>query len=939
MSSNFPVNLDNFNNPTSEDYLDTPGVEHSAQHSNANDAVEALEIKVGINNSAVPTSLDYKVTALQAAIASAITSLTAGGSLRTGSVNLDSIYAQITDLSTKQPLDSDLTAIAALSTTTYGRALLTLANATSLTALLNTATGSLNGLMSAADKTAFNALGATYQPLDSDLTSIAALTTTSYGRAFLALANAAAGRAALGLGTASTSASTDFAAKVDFDALASTIGVTGGRVYVENHGAIADGKLISDGAVSSGSTSFTSAAGGFTTSDTGKTISIAGADVAGAALITTVTYVNATTLTLAVAASTTVSAKPALMWLTDNSAAIEAAILKLVTMGGGTLVFGSGVYVVSRTILTAWSSVRVCINLMKRDNIKVQGAGIGATTVALMPGSVGSGEDWHVFGIRESQNFAISDLTIYGSWQLLTGAGGNEHMHGIMLQSSKVGSLARVNIIDVRGDCIQFLGNNPAIDRFPTVSDISVVDCNFINFRRDALSWQRNATRILISHCYMLSSAVGGNSCIDMEPTGVGPVTDVEISDCYMQDNNQTPAQVSLSGNSGTEPAARIQFLRNTVIGGCCSTVDIADSKIEGNTFLPAHATAPLLLFSKSTERVRIANNRIVSPVGGTGDVLRLVTAVSRYPNAVTIEGNIIEVNGAGNAILFDTPQDDILVLNNRIIGGATAGALTAIQMGGNGLTGANHYNWAVRGNVVRNFVTGILAKVYDTAEPLTGLRITDNDVSDNRGTPAAVTGIQVTRGTGSARFATNVIMGNNEIGPEVTTPTNISSLILWYLVGGNQGGRGWYVVINGTPEGVVSANIGSLCSDATNGNFYRKASGTGNTGWVLQPGASLASTTQTVDYTLALADVASVVEVNKATAQTTTIPTNATVAFPIGTIIELYQQGVGQITVSASGGVTLRAPGGAKSRAQFSTISLRKRATDEWVVSGDVAV
>lgn len=49
-----------------------------------------------------------------------------------------------------------------------------------------------------------------YQPLDSDLTSIAALTTTSYGRAFLALADAAAGRTALGLGTAATSASGDF---------------------------------------------------------------------------------------------------------------------------------------------------------------------------------------------------------------------------------------------------------------------------------------------------------------------------------------------------------------------------------------------------------------------------------------------------------------------------------------------------------------------------------------------------------------------------------------------------------------------------------------------------------------------------------------------------------------------------------------------------------
>lgn len=54
------------------------------------------------------------------------------------------------------------------------------------------------------------ALSSVYQPLDSDLTAIAALSTTSYGRAFLALANAAAGITALGLGTAATQASSAF---------------------------------------------------------------------------------------------------------------------------------------------------------------------------------------------------------------------------------------------------------------------------------------------------------------------------------------------------------------------------------------------------------------------------------------------------------------------------------------------------------------------------------------------------------------------------------------------------------------------------------------------------------------------------------------------------------------------------------------------------------
>lgn len=87
--------------------------------------------------------------------------------------------------------------------------------------------------------------------------------------------------------------------------------------------------------------------------------------------------------------------------------------------------------------------------------------------------------------------------------------------------------------------------------------------------------------------------------------------------------------------------------------------------------------------------------------------------------------------------------------------------------------------------------------------------------------------------------------------------------------------------------------------------------------------------------YTLVLADAGKVVEISNASAITVTVPTNASVAFPIGTVIEVFQLGAGQITI-AVGSITLRAPGGAKTRVQYSTLSLRKRATDEWVVTGD---
>lgn len=107
-----------------------------------------------------------------------------------------------------QPLDSDLSAIAALATTSYGRAFLALADAAAARAALSlgTAATSATGDFDAAGAAA--AAQAASQPLDSDLTAIAALTTTSFGRALLALADAAALRTAAGLGTLATQSGT-----------------------------------------------------------------------------------------------------------------------------------------------------------------------------------------------------------------------------------------------------------------------------------------------------------------------------------------------------------------------------------------------------------------------------------------------------------------------------------------------------------------------------------------------------------------------------------------------------------------------------------------------------------------------------------------------------------------------------------------------------------
>lgn len=66
MATSFPTSKDNLSNPEATDVL----VGHAQQHSNENDAIEALQTKVGIDNSTDVNSLDYKVSELESLVTS-----------------------------------------------------------------------------------------------------------------------------------------------------------------------------------------------------------------------------------------------------------------------------------------------------------------------------------------------------------------------------------------------------------------------------------------------------------------------------------------------------------------------------------------------------------------------------------------------------------------------------------------------------------------------------------------------------------------------------------------------------------------------------------------------------------------------------------------------------------------------------------------------------
>jgi hypothetical protein len=65
MAISFPEELDVLTNPSSDNPVSNPS--HSQQHADANDAIEALQAKVGVDDSEVTTSIDYRIRALEGA--------------------------------------------------------------------------------------------------------------------------------------------------------------------------------------------------------------------------------------------------------------------------------------------------------------------------------------------------------------------------------------------------------------------------------------------------------------------------------------------------------------------------------------------------------------------------------------------------------------------------------------------------------------------------------------------------------------------------------------------------------------------------------------------------------------------------------------------------------------------------------------------------------
>ena len=137
---------------------------------------------------------------------------------------------------------------------------------------------------------------------------------------------------------------------------------------------------------------------------------------------------------------------------------------------------------------------------------------------------------------------------------------------------------------------------------------------------------------------------------------------------------------------------------------------------------------------------------------------------------------------------------------------------------------------------------------------------------------------------------------------------------------------------IDGPVTGATTAAAGTFTTLAATGNTTLDGTA------VVKQGLPIIDESGT-SKTLALSDNGGYIVTSNGSAVTITVPPNSSVAFPTGAEIVVFQSGAGQVDFVAGSGVTIRSKdSNLKISAQYAAATLKKVATDEWHLLGDLA-
>jgi hypothetical protein len=446
------------------------------------------------------------------------------------------------------------------------------------------------------------------------------------------------------------------------------------RRSVENVTVDLGDRIITDAQMIVGGRALFSQTAKFSSLDLDKRVTI---KEAGVHVTTIASFQNNTKVTLAVPAPRKVDKQQADVWMTDSRPGFELLLASLESLEteSAEICFGPGVYDFKRSSTSGPTDG--VIGLFAKKNLALRGAGPGVTILRLMPQQ--DLANTHVIETRECKHLTFHDFSVHGAY--LTMDKTNEQMHAIFFnEGSEDIVVERVRIFQSAGDGIRFLGRAENLDTGAPeikVRNVRVENCQLIQNKRSGIAFQREVAFVSVRNCYIEMTSPSSDSCIDLEPTGnqkpgkifVAP-TDLLIESNIMKHGTIAPA-VSISGFGGPDPACRIKFSNNELIGGHIFCTDVTELTIQNNTIRVTPVSSPLgkpprtpINMAVGGDSVVITGNLVVNEdpftrsaifLGGKRKVLRALVA------------NNLCFAEAGNGIEC-LSGDDVVISNNLIV-------------------------------------------------------------------------------------------------------------------------------------------------------------------------------------------------------------------------------------------------------------------------------
>ena len=277
-------------------------------------------------------------------------------------------------------------------------------------------------------------------------------------------------------------------------------------------------------------------------------------------------------------------------------------------------------------------------------------------------------------------------------------------------------------------------------------------------------------------------------------------------------------------------------------------------------------------------------------------------------------------------------------------LGTDTTGSYVASLVAGTGITLTNNSGEGATPTVeVNTTVIATLASPTFTGTVTVPTPVNGTDAVNKTYADGVVTAAKIITAAGGDGTAGQALTTNGSGTLDFTTITGTTEASIISAVGGD-GAAGSVLKTNGS--GDLSFGDVALGTNTTGNYMADVSAGTGisithtpaegSTATIAL--ADVSTNAQTASYTLVLDDKNKIVEMNVASGNNLTVPPNSSVAFPVGSQINILQVGAGQTTVVQGAGVTVNAAPGLKLRTQWSYATLIKRATNTWVLVGDIS-